>query len=179
MITIRTARAADLPTIMAIERSGFGQEAWSEPSWQAELTGTGRDVLVAIWDHQAVDDQAAEPVGVITIQTVDSSADLNRLVVDGGHRRQGIGTRLIGLGVAVARARGARTMMLEVAADNDPAIMTYQRFGFEQLGSRPDYYSPGRHALIMKLYDLTRPWPSSVDWSPDAADHRSDGADHD
>ena len=29
-----------------------------------------------------------------------------------------------------------------------------QRLGFEQLTARDDYYGPGRHALILRLWDL-------------------------
>ena len=45
-------------------------------------------------------------------------------------------------------------MILEVDYTNDPAIALYARVGFEQLTARKNYYGPGQHALIMKLYDL-------------------------
>ena len=35
------------------------------------------------------------------------------------------------------------------------------RQGFEQLSARQDYYGPGRHALILKLYDL-QAWPDRI-----------------
>jgi ribosomal-protein-alanine N-acetyltransferase len=53
-------------------------------------------------------------------------------------------------------------VLLEVAWDNEPAIATYQRFGFEQLACRENYYGPGRHALILKFWDLPR-WAAEVD----------------
>jgi [ribosomal protein S18]-alanine N-acetyltransferase len=49
-------------------------------------------------------------------------------------------------------------VILEVAYSNDPAIALYSGLGFEQLSARENYYGPGRHALILKLYDLDR-WP--------------------
>lgn len=144
--SILPARRDDLPGVMGLERAGFAtHEQWSERSWLGELLGDGRTVLLA---RQHV------PVGVITLQTVGDVADLHRLVVSPRHRRQGIGAALVTAGLEAVRHAGAHSVLLEVAFDNDPAIALYQRLGFEQLHARDDYYGPGRHALILKLYDL-------------------------
>lgn len=184
-IEIDAARPADLDQILILE-SVFGQNAWSADAWRAELEGADRDVLVARQRSTRPDSDQGEPdsdqggadsdrggadsdlevVGVVSVQCVDDSSDMHRLVVGSRSRRGGVGTALIDAGVAAARHRGAARMLLEVEADNDAAIATYQRYGFEQLGSRPDYYGPGRPALIMKLYDLSGPLPVSVDWVP-------------
>jgi ribosomal-protein-alanine N-acetyltransferase len=147
-VSILTARRVDLTAIMALERDGFpAEEQWSERSWLGELLGEHRSVLIA---------RAHHPVGVITLQTADRSADLHRLVVAPRHRRQGIGTALIRAGLLAVHHHGARSVLLEVAWDNEPAIAAYQRFGFEQLAARENYYGPGRHALILKFWDLPR-----------------------
>jgi ribosomal-protein-alanine N-acetyltransferase len=44
-----------------------------------------------------------------------------------------------GLVRAVARAE-AKTVHLEVAADNIPALVLYHRLGFKEAGRRKDYY---------------------------------------
>jgi ribosomal-protein-alanine N-acetyltransferase len=44
--------------------------------------------------------------------------------------------------------------MLEVRSDNGPAIALYDRFGFERISSRTDYYGPSVDALIMRLRPL-------------------------
>jgi len=94
------------------------------------------------------------PVGVITVQTVGELADLHRLVVSPSYCRRGVGTQLTVAAVTAVRQLGARAMILEVHYANDPAIALYGWLGFEQLTARENYYGPGRHALIMKLYDL-------------------------
>ena len=48
---------------------------------------------------------------------------------------------------------------MEVDYRNEAAIALYQEIGFEQLAARENYYGPGRHALILKLYDLEF-WPN-------------------
>ena len=145
-VHISTAHRDDLAAIMALEASGFPEiERWSERSWLGELLGDGRTVLMA---------RAHIPVGVITVQTVGELADLHRLVVVPSYRRRGVGTQLTIAAVSAVRQLGARAMILEVQYTNDAAIALYGRVGFEQLTAREDYYGPGHHALIMKLYDL-------------------------
>jgi ribosomal-protein-alanine N-acetyltransferase len=144
--TILPARRDDLPAIMALETAGFPPtERWTERSWLGELVGEGRTVLIA---------RAHRPVGVITVRTTGELADLHRLTVAPASRRQGIGTALVRAGLSGARQLGARAVILEVGYTNEPAIALYQKLGFEQLTAREDYYGPGRHALILKLYDL-------------------------
>lgn len=151
MITIDLATLDDLDVIMGLEESSFGAspaERWARGSWWAELDRADRDVFLAtVPDHD-------QPVGAITVQTVEQVCDLHRVVVDPAYRRRGVATGLMRAAARAARQRGAAQMMLEVRWDNDPAILAYQRFGFEQLGVRRNYYGPGQDALIMKLYDL-------------------------
>lgn len=147
-ISILPARQADLAAIMTLEREGFEpNERWSERSWLGELLGERRTVLIA---------RAHHPVGVITLATVDRSADLHRVIVAPRHRRTGIGSALIRAGLMAVHHAGARSVLLEVAYDNEPAIAAYQAFGFEQLAARENYYGRGRHALILKFWELPR-----------------------
>jgi [ribosomal protein S18]-alanine N-acetyltransferase len=145
-VHLASARPGDLAAIMTLERTGFPEgERWSERSWTGELLGEGRTVILA---------RSHVPVGVITVQTVGELADLHRLVVAPAYRRHGIGSRLIVAALIAVRHLGARAVILEVEYSNDPAIGLYATMGFEQLTARENYYGPGRHALIMKLYDL-------------------------
>jgi len=143
---VTSARQEDLEAILLLERDGFAEpEQWSRRSWQGELLAERRTILVA---------RAHQPVGVISLQTVGPAADLHRLVVSPKARRQGVGSALVRAGVDAVRRQGARTVTLEVGYDNEPAIALYQRLGFEQRAARENYYGPGQHALILRLYDL-------------------------
>ena len=152
-ITILPAHLDDLDAIMLLERSGFPDaEQWSERTWHGELLAEHRTILLA---------RAQHPVGAISINTTGELADLHRLVVEPRSRRQGIGTDLVRAGLDIVRRHGVREMILDVGYDNEPAIALYQQLGFEQVAARPDYYGPGRHALILKLYDLPG-WPDRL-----------------
>jgi ribosomal-protein-alanine N-acetyltransferase len=152
-ITILPAHLDDLDAIMLLERSGFpGSEQWSERTWRGELLAEHRTILLA---------RAQHPVGVISINSTGELADLHRLVVEPRSRRQGIGTDLLRAGLDIVRRHGVREMILDVGYHNEPAIALYQQLGFEQLAARQNYYGPGQHALILKLYDLPG-WPDRM-----------------
>lgn len=145
-MTITPARQEDLDAIVALERSAVAEaEQWSRRSWQGELLGERRSVLLA---------RADQVLGVICLQTVDRGADLQRLLVAPRAQGRGVGSALVRAGIETVRRLGARTVMLEVRYDNEPAIALYQRLGFEQLAVREHYYGPQQHALILKRYDL-------------------------
>ena len=152
-ISILPVRRDDLAAIMVLERSGFpAAEQWSERSWLGEILGEGRTLLIARGQH---------PVGVIAIKTIGELAELHRIVVEPRSRRRGIGTGLVRAGLEAVRQLGVREVILDVGYRNEPAIALYQRLGFEQLSARQDYYGPGQHALILKLYDL-QAWPGRI-----------------
>lgn len=159
---IQTVRPDDLPAVLGLEQSGFpAGQRWSERSWLGEVLGEGRTTLLA---------RTHVPVGAIALQTVGEVADLLRLVVDPRHRRLGIGAALVGAGLESVRYAGASSVLLEVAADNSPAIALYRGLGFDPLTRRADYYGPGRHAVIMRLENLaawTPPGPPDPTGSPD------------
>jgi ribosomal protein S18 acetylase RimI-like enzyme len=63
-----------------------------------------------------------------------------------------------GLGRAVLEAllgeavrRGCGQVLLEVRADNGPAMALYHSRGFEQIALRRGYYAPGADGVVMRL----------------------------
>jgi [ribosomal protein S18]-alanine N-acetyltransferase len=152
-ISILPAHLDDLNAIMLVEQSGFpAAEQWSERSWRGELLGEHRTILIA---------RAQHPIGVISMKIIGELADVHRIVVEPSNRRRGIGADLLRAGLYVGRQLGVREVILDVAYHNEPAIALYQQLGFEQLSARRDYYGPGQHALILKLYDLQN-WPDRL-----------------
>lgn len=81
-----------------------------------------------------------EPSGFLIGRVVADEAELITLAVDPSARKRGTGGRLVDGFLAEAKARGAESVFLEVAANNLPAQSLYARKGFEPKGKRRGYY---------------------------------------
>jgi len=120
-------------------RAFAGQgRAWS----MAEFAGLLESPLVF-----AVGDARAFALG----RVIADEAELLTLACDPAHRRKGLGrARLAGF-EAEARARGAVTAFLEVAADNLPAHALYEAADYAEVARRAGYYARGTvDALILR-----------------------------
>ena len=69
-------------------------------------------------------------------------ADLG-LMVAADARRQGVGWALLEAAVQWARGAGIRKLELHVFPWNEPAILLYEKFGFEREGLRKAHYRRG------------------------------------
>ena len=81
-----------------------------------------------------------QPAGLILLQMQPPDGEVLTLGVLPGLRRQGIAAALLSRALEAARQAGATRLLLEVAADNGPALAFYRRHGFLPLSRRPGYY---------------------------------------
>ncbi len=77
----------------------------------------------------------------------DDVAHLNLLAVSPGHRRQGLGRRLMDWLTATAVEAGVFRINLELRTHNEPARAFYESLGFEKTGIIQGYYQ-GREAAL-------------------------------
>ena len=82
---------------------------------------------------------------------------VHELLVAEGHRGRGIGAALLARAAAVARARGARLVILETQSCNVPAIRFYRAHGFELVGFDATCYSNEDAARGEVRLELARP----------------------
>ena len=80
------------------------------------------------------------PGGLLLGQVVLDEAELLTVAVEPDRQGRGIGRQLVADFLAEARARGAATAFLEVAADNAAALAVYTASGFTPTGRRKGYY---------------------------------------
>lgn len=136
---IRSAGLRDLDTLSSIETACFAEQAWSIGQLREELAGDRR-VLVCV-DEFGVQ-------GYVSVSIVGEDAELLRVGVGIGSRRQGVASQLLASAFRLASESGATRMLLEVADDNEAALALYRRHGFTDLHRRRGYYR-GVDALVM------------------------------
>lgn len=109
--------------------------AWSEESVRGLLDHPASTAFLAV-----LGGQPKTTVGFVMAQLAADEAEILSVGVLPEWQRKGIGRRLIeGVARAVQRAE-AKTLFLEVAADNDAALELYSRSGFLGTGLRRGYY---------------------------------------
>ena len=92
---------------------------------------------------------------MIVIWAILDEAHVATIAVNPDYRGQGIGRRLLAIGLQAAYQRGARMAFLEVRRSNTVAQNLYQRFGFQVVSERLRYYQDNHEdALLMTLEQL-------------------------
>jgi [ribosomal protein S18]-alanine N-acetyltransferase len=131
----------DIEQVSQLERSVFPHDPWSREQFWGELAQPTRTYLVA--------ERQDAIVGYGGIFRLPPDADLQTIAVDSEHQGAGVGTSL--LTALIEQAADCAQMMLEVRADNPAAIALYERFQFEVISTRRNYYPDNVDALIMRL----------------------------
>ncbi len=139
---LRPANPQDVAPVAALEELLFGVDAWSVASVLVELTGPGRQAVVAVSD--------GELVGYAVTMRSDDVADLQRIAVLPSRQRQGVAHALLEQALDRARSDGVDRMLLEVSALNHAALAFYAREGFVEIDRRRRYYRDGSDALVMR-----------------------------
>ena len=144
MTGLRDVRWTDIGQLAVLEEQLFADDAWSEPTWWAELAGRPRrDYVAGV--------QGAEVIGYAGLDHGGEVADIMTVAVTPAARGRGLGRRLLDELEARAAARRAASVMLEVRADNTAAIGLYERAGYAVVSTRLRYFQPGDvDALVMR-----------------------------
>ncbi len=140
---------ADLPAVASIHREDFARP-WSEEEFGGLLC---QDTVFGFAARE-VGHGSEGPVGFVLARLAAGEAEILTVAVARSHRRLGLGWQLMDAVLRELHARRADALFLEVDEKNTPAIALYRRFGFRQVGRRPNYYSSNdgssAGALVMR-----------------------------
>jgi [ribosomal protein S18]-alanine N-acetyltransferase len=160
-VRIREMVAADLDRVIAIERASF-TTPWTLDTFQGLLRRADADLFVAqvadgpaAVDGSAVADGAAVADGPVVayaaVWMVVDQAELGDIAVAKEWRGRGIAKQLMDKVLDHVGRRGVREIFLEVRPSNHEARRLYERYGFEAIGRRKNYYSrPREDALVLR-----------------------------
>ncbi len=143
---VRHLHWRDIAALVPLEDALFGADAWSEPTWWAELAARPRRRYLVLADETAGTSETGSSGRVAAYGGIDLGgdvADLMTLAVDPAYQGRGLGTRLLGVLESDAAAGRAQHLILEVRADNAAALRLYQRTGYTRISIRRRYYQPG------------------------------------
>lgn len=129
----------DLNKIKDNLESAF-DDFWNYNILKEELESDNSKYIIA-----NIDD---EIVGFAGIKIVMDQADVMNIVTKKTFRNQGIGTLLLDNLISIALELQLSSISLEVNEENSPAIHLYEKFDFENLGIRKNYYQD-KKAMIM------------------------------
>ena len=134
-IQLREGGTADLDAMMRVMEDSFDPaygEAWTAPQCAGLLPMPG------VWLTLAR--ERTDVVGFALGRAVLREAELLLLAVRRDFQRKGVGLSLLRRFAAVANARGAERLHLEVR-DGNHALRLYTAAGFAEVGRRRNYYT--------------------------------------
>lgn len=152
---IRAMRAGDLPAVLAIEETVFGDDAWPRSFFARDLANA-HAAYFALELASAADQAArAELVGYAGYWLLDDEANLMNIAVTPAWQGRGLGEFLLLGTLAELQRAGATVCTLEVRVSNARAQALYRKLGFEVTGRRRHYYQDnGEDALLMTAPSL-------------------------
>ena len=146
-VDVRPMRWPDIEAVHRLEAELFTVDPWSIEQFWSELAQPTRAYAVAV-DGERV-------IGYAGAFLLAPDSDVQTIAVSPRDQGRGVGAVLLTWLIDRAVAEGCRQMLLEVRSDNSPAIAMYERFGFERISVRRDYYERGVDAVIMRLRPVT------------------------
>lgn len=138
-----------LNSVMRVMEDSFDPafgEAWTGPQCAGLLPMPG------VWLSLAR--EGDEVIGFALARIVVREAELLLLAVSRRVQGRGVGQALLDRFTAIAKARGAEQLHLEVREGNR-AVRLYKRAGFDEVGRRRNYYN-GRDGQVYDALTLAR-----------------------
>ena len=141
---LRDALKSDIQLLLDIENAVFQSEAWSKDVFESEFALLGSSRIYKVIESDK------DIAGYFGLAIIDGVADITTIAVSPEHQHQGLGTLMMNEIMEIAKHHNVRKIMLEVKPDNEVAISLYQKYGFEVIGLRRNYYGPSKDALTMQ-----------------------------
>ena len=162
-LSVRAAVSTDLPALMALQKHAATAAHWSVEQYEAlfRASSPARIALVVEEENHEETNQEeenqqseAEVQGFVIARAVGVEWEIENIAIAGPARRRGLGTRLLGEFLDLAKARGGEAVFLEVRDSNHAARSLYEKWAFTESGRRKKYYKDPQEDAILYRLDL-------------------------
>jgi [ribosomal protein S18]-alanine N-acetyltransferase len=145
-MSIRHATPADIPAMMALEKRAATAAHWSAEQYDRVFSnGAPSRVLLIVEEESTLQ-------AFVAGRVLDQEWEIENLAVAALARRRGLGSRLLGEFIEMARSRHAEAVFLEVRESNLAARRLYEKWAFVESRRRKRYYrEPDEDAIIYQL----------------------------
>ena len=124
---------------------------WSTQQYETAVAGEAPSRVVLIIEEAGAEEEAGVR-GFIAGKGLGEEWEIENIAVAEPARRRGLGTRLLGEFLDLARSRGANMIFLEVRESNVGARRLYEKWAFVETGRRKLYYrEPEEDAITYQL----------------------------
>lgn len=145
-LSIRRAALLDLPAMMELEKHTATAAHWSREQYEALFHASDVGRVALILEEESV------LHGFVIARVAGAEWEIENIAIAGTARRRGLGTRLLGELLDMARAQSAAAVFLEVRESNHAARGLYEKWAFSESGRRRRYYkNPEEDAILYRL----------------------------
>ncbi|MBE7706000.1 MAG: ribosomal-protein-alanine N-acetyltransferase [Cyanobacteria bacterium SIG30] len=145
---IETLKDKHLDDVMEIEALSYGKHHWSRESFESEILNSASSYLSAV-------NKNGKCIGYMGIWKIIDEAHITTLAVHPDYRKNNVAKALLLAQIDECTKYEIKYLTLEVRPSNKSAISLYEKFGFNSLGVRKNYYQDNNEdALIMWTKDI-------------------------
>ena len=146
-LILRPYQPSDFEALLAIDQVCFPKTiAYGRREMKSYLQSEGSHCIVAEIPDQTNHKTIA---GFVLTELSSEFAHIITLDVLESHRRQSVGSKLLGAAEREASTCGAALMYLETATTNKAAIALWKKHGYRETGTIENYYGRGQNAFEM------------------------------
>lgn len=138
---VREMNVDDLDVVLKIEEDSY-KSPWSKAMFLNELTDNKYAFLFVLEANGMI-------VGYYGFWAVDENAMITKVTIIKPLRGKGLGKILMEDLITRLNLLECDSVTLEVRVSNISAIKLYEKYGFEIIGKRTEYYQDGEDAHVM------------------------------
>lgn len=142
-IEIYSMSISDLEKIKDNLSTDF-DDFWNYNVFKQELENPNSQYFIAVLNE--------EIVGFAGIWIAVDDIHITNIVTRKDLRNQGIAKKLLEHLLIVSKQKNLSSLTLEVNEKNIPAINLYEKYHFQKIGQRKNYYKQNENAIIMTYY---------------------------